>query len=281
VDFTGDNPSTDDLEAEVAGSTPADAPAEEQADAEATDPGDVVAEETEAPEADASTEDADASTDEAGAEQAEDAEPAEAEDPEKEFRLQMRMLPGDWYVVHTYAGFEKRVKANLEHRITTQNMEDYIFQVEVPMEEVVEIKNDKRKIVSRVRIPGYTLVRMDLTSESWGVVRHTPGVTGFVGHAHDPMPLTLDEAISMLNVTFAQPEGAAGTGEAQAAAADTREIVVDFEVGETITVTDGPFETLPATISEIHVESRKLQVLVSIFGRETPVELSFSQVSKA
>ena len=194
--------------------------------------------------------------------------------------MQMRMLPGDWYVVHTYAGFEKRVKANLEHRITTQNMEDYIFQVEVPMEEVVEIKNDKRKIVSRVRIPGYTLVRMDLTSESWGVVRHTPGVTGFVGNAYDPMPLTLDEAISMLNVTFAQPEGAVSTGDAQAAA-DTREVVVDFEVGETITVIDGPFETLPATISEIHVESRKLQVLVSIFGRETPVELAFSQVAKA
>ena len=218
-----------------------------------------------------------------GTEPIEDAQAPEepAGDPMVEFRESLQAQFGDWYVIHSYAGYENRVKVNLETRATSLNMEDYIFQVEVPMEEVVEIKNDKRKIVSRVRIPGYTLVRMDLTSESWGVVRHTPGVTGFVGNAYDPMPLTLDEAISMLNVTFAQPEGAVSTGDAQAAAADTREVVVDFEVGETITVIDGPFETLPATISEIHVESRKLQVLVSIFGRETPVELAFSQVAKA
>ncbi|MGC5615771.1 transcription termination/antitermination protein NusG [Georgenia sp. Z1491] len=269
VDFHGDDStSTDDLgvDAEAAASTPDGADAGAEADAPTA--GD----------------DAPGATDEPvdGADQADDAEPEL--DPEAAFRLEMRMLPGDWYVVHTYAGFEKRVKANLEHRLTTQNMEEYIFQVEVPTEDVAEIKNGQRKMVNRVRIPGYTLVRMELTDESWGVVRHTPGVTGFVGNAHDPMPLTLDEAISMLNVS--PPQVAAGAAEADGEApqpqgGEAAPVVVDYEIGETVTVTDGPFETLPATISEIHVESRKLQVLVSIFGRETPVELSFSQVTKA
>jgi transcriptional antiterminator NusG len=210
-----------------------------------------------------------------------EAEAAPAEevelDPEEEFRRDLRFLPGDWYVVHSYAGYEKRVKANLENRIQSLNMEDYIFQVEVPMEEVVEIKNAQRKLVNRVRVPGYVLVRMDLTDESWGAVRHTPGVTGFVGHTHQPVPLTEDEVFSMLAPTLAprtpaKSEAAAGTAGPV--------IEVEFEVGESVTVTDGPFETLPATISEISPESQKLKVLVSIFGRETPVELSFSQVAK-
>ncbi len=194
-------------------------------------------------------------------------------DPVEEFRGRLRSMPGDWYVIHSYAGYENRVKANLENRIQSLNMEEYIFQVEVPMEEVVEIKNAQRKVVRRVRIPGYVLVRMDLTDESWGAVRHTPGVTGFVGHTHQPVPLTLDEVFSMLAPTL-QVKAPAQK------AASARPVEVEFVVGESVTVTDGPFDTLPATISEIQPESQKLKVLVSIFGRETPVELSFSQVAK-
>lgn len=197
------------------------------------------------------------------------------EDPVAAFKAKLRSLPGDWFVVHSYAGYENRVKANLENRTQSLNMEDYIHQVEVPMEEVVEIKNAQRKVVKRVRIPGYVLVRMDLTDESWGAVRHTPGVTGFVGHTHQPVPLTMDEVFSMLAPTL-QPKSTA-----PAAAKQATPIEVDFTVGESVTVTDGgPFDTLPATISEINAESQKLKVLVSLFGRETPVELSFGQVSK-
>ncbi|CAM5783208.1 transcription termination/antitermination protein NusG [Cellulomonas persica] len=198
------------------------------------------------------------------------------EDPVAAFKARLRSLPGDWYVIHSYAGYENRVKANLENRTQSLNMEDFIYQVEVPMEEVVEIKNAQRKVVRRVRIPGYVLVRMDLTDESWGAVRHTPGVTGFVGHTHQPVPLTLDEVFSMLAPTL---EVKAPTAPAAASKAASR-IQVDFTVGESVTVTDGPFDTLPATISEINAENQKLKVLVSIFGRETPVELSFSQVAK-
>ncbi len=194
-------------------------------------------------------------------------------DPAEEFRATLRAQPGDWYVIHSYAGYENRVKANLENRIQSLNMEDFIYQVEVPMEEVVEIKNAQRKVVRRVRIPGYVLVRMELTDESWGAVRHTPGVTGFVGHTHQPVPLTTSEVFSMLAPTL---EVAAPAQRAAAA----RPIHVEFTVGESVTVTDGPFDTLPATISEVQPESQKLKVLVSIFGRETPVELSFSQVAK-
>jgi transcription termination/antitermination protein NusG len=194
-------------------------------------------------------------------------------DPVAEFKAQLRRAPGEWYVIHSYAGYENRVKANLENRITSLNMEDYIFQVEVPMEEVTEIKNGQRKLVRRVRIPGYVLVRMDLSDESWGAVRHTPGVTGFVGHTHQPVPLSLDEVFSMLAPSLQPVEG--GTKPTK------QEVkVVDFEVGETVTVMEGPFETLPATISEINADQQKLKVLVSIFGRETPVELSFGDVSK-
>ncbi|HZK04334.1 MAG TPA: transcription termination/antitermination protein NusG [Actinomycetaceae bacterium] len=219
----------------------------------------------------------------ASAEPASEADPEpEEEDPEAALREELRTLPGSWYVVHSYAGFEKRVKQNLEFRIQSLNMEDYIFQVEVPMEEVVEIKNAQRKLVSRVRIPSYVLVRMDMTDESWGAVRHTPGVTGFVGNAHDPIALSVDEVLSMLAPSMLKPAAAAASGTASKAKAakDVRPVEVDFEVGESVTVTDGPFETLPATIAEVTPETQKLKVLVSIFGRETPVELSFSQVAK-
>ena len=204
---------------------------------------------------------------------------APAADPVAEFKAALRLQDGDWYVVHSYAGYENRVKTNLETRVTSLNMEPYIFQVEVPMEEVTEIKNGQRKLVRRVRMPGYVLVRMDLTDESWGAVRHTPGVTGFVGHTHQPVPLSQDEVFTMLAPQF-ETKGEAGAGKAATGGA-TREVrVVDFEVGESVTVMEGPFETLPATISEINAESQKLKVLVSIFGRETPVELSFNQVAK-
>ena len=195
-------------------------------------------------------------------------------DPVEEFRTQLRHQPGDWFVVHSYAGYENRVKANLENRISSLNMEDYIFGIEVPMEEVNEIKNGQRKLVRRVRIPGYVLVRMELTDESWGAVRHTPGVTGFVGHTHQPVPLSLDEVFSMLVATIEPKESAGGK------AAKVETTVVDFEVGESVTVMEPPFETLPATITEINADNQKLKVLVSIFGRETPVELAFNQVAK-
>lgn len=195
-------------------------------------------------------------------------------DPVEEFKTQLRRAPGDWFVIHSYAGYENRVKSNLENRIGSLNMEDYIFQVEVPMEEVREIKNGQPKLVRRVRIPGYVLVRMDLTNESWGAVRHTPGVTGFVGNTHQPVPLSTDEVFSMLAPALEPKEGA----KAAPKAAPTTE--VDFEVGESVTVMEGPFETMPATISEINADRRTVQVLVSIFGRETPVELSFGQVAK-
>jgi transcription termination/antitermination protein NusG len=204
---------------------------------------------------------------------------APAADPVAEFKAALRLQDGDWYVVHSYAGYENRVKTNLETRVTSLNMEPYIFQVEVPMEEVTEIKNGQRKLVRRVRMPGYVLVRMDLTDESWGAVRHTPGVTGFVGHTHQPVPLSQDEVFTMLAPQL-ETKDEAGLSKA-AGGGSTREVrVVDFEVGESVTVMEGPFETLPATISEINAESQKLKVLVSIFGRETPVELSFNQVAK-
>ncbi|MEH0108372.1 transcription termination/antitermination protein NusG [Tersicoccus sp. MR15.9] len=207
-----------------------------------------------------------------------DAAPAEpAEDPLAEFTAKLRRQEGDWYVIHSYAGYENRVKVNLETRIQTLNMEDFIFEIQVPMEEVVEIKNAQRKIVRRVRIPGYVLVRMELTDESWGAVRHTPGVTGFVGNAHNPVPLRLDEVVSMLAPSF-EAERAAEEGKPVRPAPGA--IAVDFTVGESVIVKEGPFETLPATISEIKPESQQLVVLVSIFERETPVTLGFNQVTK-
>jgi transcriptional antiterminator NusG len=207
----------------------------------------------------------------------------ETADPVEAMRKKLRILPGDWYVVHSYAGYENKVKTNLEARIQSLDVEDYIYQIEVPTEEVTEIKNGKRAQVNRKVLPGYLLVRMELNDESWGAVRNTPGVTGFVGATSKPSPLTVDEVVKILAPAVAPqaaktPEAAAAGGGA--AATGTTTAVVDFEVGESVTVMDGPFATLPATINEINAEQQKLQVLVSIFGRETPVELSFTQVAK-
>lgn len=223
---------------------------------------------------------AEATHDEAGDDEAA-AEPAEV-DPYEEFKLELRMKPGKWYVVHSYAGFEKRVKQNIENRKISMNMEDFIYEVQVPMEDVVEIKNGQRKLVTRVRIPSYVLVRMDLNEDSWSVVRHTPGVTGFVGNAHNPTPLRFDEAFQMLKSTVQIAEAPAKAGGAKGGGLAARVIPaeIDFEVGETITIKEGSFAGLPGTINEIKPESGKLTVLVSLFERETPVELSFDQVTK-
>jgi transcriptional antiterminator NusG len=195
---------------------------------------------------------------------------AEEADPVAVFTAELRALPGEWYVVHSYAGYENRVKANLESRTQSLNMEDYIFQVEVPTHQVTEIKGGKRQQVSEKVLPGYILVRMDLTDESWAAVRNTPGVTGFVGLSSRPSPLDLGEVAALL-----APEP-----EEPAAKTEVRRQAVEYEVGESVTVMDGPFATLPATVNEINPDTQKLKVLVSIFGRETPVELSFDQVSK-
>ena len=199
-------------------------------------------------------------------------QPEEELDPVQSFKTELRTLPGDWYVVHSYAGYENRVRTNLESRTQSLNMEDFIFQIEVPTHEVMEIKSGKRQQVQEKVLPGYILVRMDLTDESWAAVRNTPGVTGFVGLSSRPSPLSLDEVASLLAPVPA--EKAAKKAEAAKAAA------VDFEIGQSVTVMDGPFATLPATVNEINSDTQKLKVLVSIFGRETPVELSFDQVSK-
>lgn len=210
------------------------------------------------------------------------AEDEEEIDPIAAFREQMRISPGDWYVIHSYAGFENKVKGNLESRIASLNMEDYIFQVEVPMEEVTEIKNGVRKLVRRNKFPGYVLVRMDLTDESWGVVRHTPGVTGFVGHGHQPAPLTLDEVVNILAPAPEKKAVPAGSGAQSGGGLSVPAplVEVDFSVGDSVTVVDGPFATLHASISEINIEAQKVTGLVEIFGRETPVELAFSQIQK-
>lgn len=202
-------------------------------------------------------------------------------DPYAEFRAELKAAPGKWYVIHSYAGFEKRVKSNIENRRVSMAMEDFVFEVQVPMEDVVEIKNGQRKLVNRVRIPGYVLVRMDLNEDSWSVVRHTPGVTGFVGNSHNPTPLRFEEAFSMLQSLVQIVEAPTKAG-AKGGKTTARSIPqeVDFEVGETITIKEGSFAGLPGSISEIKPESGKLTVLVSLFERETPVELSFDQVTK-
>ncbi|WP_103351773.1 transcription termination/antitermination protein NusG [Amycolatopsis sp. CA-128772] len=239
---------------------------------------------------DAADEAADVSVDEGGddvavADDAEDeAEPAaDDEDPVAKLRSELMAAPGEWYVVHSYAGYENKVKTNLETRTQTLDVEDYIFQIEVPTEEVTEIKNGQRKQVQRKVLPGYILVRMDLNDASWSAVRNTPGVTGFVGATSRPSPLTVDEVLKFLapKVESEAPAKAA-KGESTSASSQLGgpTVEVDFEVGESVTVMDGPFATLPATISEVNIDGQKLKVLVSIFGRETPVELSFNQVSK-
>ena len=216
---------------------------------------------------------------------ADDAAAAEDEDPAVALKKELRLKPGEWYVIHSYAGYENKVKANLETRVQNLDVGDYIFQVEVPTEEVTEIKNGQRKQVNRKVLPGYILVRMELNDESWGAVRNTPGVTGFVGATSRPSPLTLDDVVKFLLPPAAakKPGKAASTSAAAASEAGGIErpaIEVDFEVGESVTVMDGPFATLPASISEVNAEQQKLKVLVSIFGRETPVELTFNQVAK-
>ncbi|MFJ9371906.1 transcription termination/antitermination protein NusG [Streptomyces sp. NPDC101455] len=251
----------------------------EAADADAGEPAEEAAVHVEDEDAEA-TEDLD---DEATAEDdEEEAEPAEPVDPVVALREELRLLPGEWYVIHTYAGYENRVKTNLEQRAVSLNVEDFIFAAEVPQEEVAQIKNGERKTIKQNKLPGYVLVRMDLTNESWGVVRNTPGVTGFVGNAYDPYPLTLDEIVKML-APEAEEKAAREAAEAEGKPMPQRKVevqVLDFEVGDSVTVTDGPFATLQATINEINADSKKVKGLVEIFGRETPVELSFDQIQK-
>jgi transcriptional antiterminator NusG len=259
-------------------------PVEEEGSFEATpasdeleDTSDVAAEETPADEA------AEEATEEA---EADDEAPAEADDPLEAFRRELWAKPGDWFVVHTYSGMEKRVKANLEQRIIALNMEDFIFEVVVPTEDVAQIKNGQRKTVNQTRFAGYVLVRMDLNDESWGAVRHTPSVTGFVGHAHQPVPLNVDEVVNWLKPSFevdAPVDETATPAEkaANTAFAPKKPIeVVDFGEGDSVMVVDGPFATLHATITELNAESQRVKALVEIFGRETPVELSFNQIQK-
>ncbi|MGW7419849.1 transcription termination/antitermination protein NusG [Streptomyces sp. NPDC054813] len=256
----------------------------EAAEAELGEPAEETAvhveDEDEAVDAEEADEAAEEDADEA--EEAAEEEPAEPVDPVQALREELRLLPGEWYVIHTYAGYENRVKTNLEQRAVSLNVEDYIFQAEVPQEEVVQIKNGDRKTIKQNKLPGYVLVRMDLTNESWGVVRNTPGVTGFVGNAYDPYPLTLDEIVKML-APEAEEKAAREAAEAEGKPAPQRKVevqVLDFEVGDSVTVTDGPFATLQATINEINPDSKKVKGLVEIFGRETPVELSFDQIQK-
>ena len=266
--------------------------------AEAADPATVIVDEaaerledSTAAEAVEDTAPAEEATVEAAGDEASPAEEApaeevdEEEDPAVALKKDLRTRPGDWYVIHSYAGYENKVKANLETRVQNLDVGDYIFQVEVPTEEVTEIKNGQRKQVNRKVLPGYILVRMDLNDESWGAVRNTPGVTGFVGATSRPSPLSLDDVVKFLLPPAAakKPGKASSTSAAAASEGGGLErpvIEVDFEVGESVTVMDGPFATLPASISEVNAEQQKLKVLVSIFGRETPVELTFTQVAK-
>nr|WP_127895552.1 transcription termination/antitermination protein NusG [Streptomyces sp. S10(2018)] len=254
---------------------------EASVEAEAAD--DTVVAETDEDATDAEADETAEAAAEAGETEAAEAEDDEPDlDPIEKLRQELRVLPGEWYVIHTYAGYENRVKTNLEQRAVSLNVEDYIFQAEVPQEEVVQIKNGDRKTIRQNKLPGYVLVRMDLTNESWGVVRNTPGVTGFVGNAYDPYPLTLDEIVKML-APEAEEKAAREAAEAEGKPAPQRKVevqVLDFEVGDSVTVTDGPFATLQATINEINADSKKVKGLVEIFGRETPVELSFDQIQK-
>lgn len=264
----------------------ADAVAPDQVDAADAAAGEPAEQDAVRPESDedeeAAQDDEVADASDADDESAEEAEPAAPVDAVAALREELRTLPGEWYVIHTYAGYEKRVKANLEQRAVSLNVEEFVYQAEVPEEEIVQIKNGERKNVRQNKLPGYVLVRMDLTNESWGVVRNTPGVTGFVGNAYDPYPLTLDEIVKML-APEAEEKAAREAAEAEGKPAPARKVevqVLDFEVGDSVTVTDGPFATLQATINEINADSKKVKGLVEIFGRETPVELSFDQIQK-
>ena len=252
-------------QAESSGAEAGEAGEAEPAEAGGAEPAEAGAGGAEAQEAELQ----EAAPDDAASEETEEAEEAEA-DPVEAYTAELRQLPGDWYVVHSYAGYENRVKGNLESRTQSLNMEDYIFQIEVPVHQVTEIKGGKRQQVQEKVLPGYILVRMDLTDESWAAVRNTPGVTGFVGLSSRPSPLSLTEVATLL-----APEP-----QEKAAKTEVTRLAVEYEVGESVTVMDGPFATLPATVNEINPDTQKLKVLVSIFGRETPVELSFDQVSK-
>ncbi len=238
------------------------------------------------PESGATTDEVSTEADVDSTDESEAPEEPAADDPLEAFRRELWAKPGDWFVVHTYSGMEKRVKQNLENRIISLNMEDYIHEIVVPTEEVAEIKNGQRKMVTRTVLPGYVLVRMDLTDESWSAVRHTPSVTGFVGHSHQPVPLSMTEVEDMLApavVAVAEAEAAAAAGDRSGggvAVAKKPVEVADFDVSDSVMVVDGPFATLHATITEINPESQRVKALVEIFGRETPVELSFSQIQK-
>ena len=212
-------------------------------------------------------------------------EDAAEDDPLEEFRRELWAKPGDWFVVHTYSGMENRVKSNLENRIVSLNMEDYIHEIVVPIEDSVEIKNGQRRVRKKPALPGYVLVRMDLTDESWAAVRHTPSVTGFVGHSHQPVPLSMSEVENMLAPAVTATAEAATAGSGQPAAsggAPSRKPVevADFNLSDSVMVVDGPFATLHATITEINADTQRVKALVEIFGRETPVELSFSQIQR-
>ena len=259
---------------EAAEGAPADAPEGPTAQGEAAEPAEAA--ENGPPEAAAETPAADAPE-----EPAADVDAA-PDDPLEEFRASLRGKAGDWFVVHTYSGMENRVKANLENRITSLNMEDFIYEVIVPQEEVPEIKNGQRRLVRRTVLPGYVLVRMDLTDESWSTVRHTPSVTGFVGHSHQPVPLTFDEVEKMLAPAVEEQVAAAAAGgeAADQPKAKKKVEVADFAVGDSVMVVDGPFATLHATITEMNVDAQRVKALVEIFGRETPVELSFNQIQR-
>ena len=206
-----------------------------------------------------------------------DAEPEE--DPYADFKKELRRKSGKWYVIHSYAGYEKKVKTNIENRVLSMNMQDSIFEVQVPLEDVVDIKNGQRKLVTRVRVPSYVLVRMDLNEDSWSTVRHTPGVTGFVGNAHNPIPLSFDEAFEMLKTT-ADVEGARAAGGLKSGAARSTKVTTDYELGETVGIKEGAFAGLQGTINEIHAETGKLSILINVFGRDTAVEFTFAQVEK-
>ncbi len=263
---------------------PVEEPVEETLAAEEQVVDEAVVEETETTAEAEQAEEAVAEVDAPDEETVEDAV-ADAEDPLEAFRRELWAKPGDWFVVHTYSGMENRVKSNLENRIISLNMEDYIHEIVVPTEEVAEIKNGQRKMVKRTVLPGYVLVRMDLNDESWGAVRHTPSVTGFVGHSHQPVPLSMDEVENMLApavVATAEAEAAAaGGGTSGGGTAAKKPVeVADFDVQDSVMVVDGPFATLHATITEINAEAQRVKALVEIFGRETPVELSFSQIQK-
>ncbi len=270
---------TEDTHEETAAS---EVTADESTDAEDGLPDDESADDESADDASADDESAD---DESADDEVVADEPAD-DDPLEAFRRELWAKPGDWFVVHTYSGMEKRVKQNLENRIISLNMEDYIHEIVVPTEEVAEIKNGQRKMVTRTVLPGYVLVRMDLTDESWSAVRHTPSVTGFVGHSHQPVPLSMREVEDMLApavVAVAEAEAAAAAGDTSGRGTATAKKpveVADFDVSDSVMVVDGPFATLHATITEINAESQRVKALVEIFGRETPVELSFSQIQK-